>query len=1311
MKATEHGTTAAKTSNNQTLPFFRKGSRDEHSVQKPFFTGAQSGIQTKMSSGNQNDKFEREADSTADKVVQRMNNGNSSLSGNSTSNVGSSINSSKGSGSSLPTQTRHQMEDSIGADFSNVRIHNGNEAGQMNKDLNSHAFTHGNDIYFNTGKYDVNSQSGQHLLAHELTHTVQQGKSPVNSVQKSSAGSDSHISSIPKEEKTIQRKGVLGDLADLGGAAWDATGGKVTSAAKDLILDQIRKLSPNLVSFIEEIRRVGIVNYFKNKLLQAVNGIFDGLQNNSGLLNAVFPKFGVLIVRVRLIVNALASGNCKPLFAAMNELKNIVTELAGEAWDAIVEFFQPAVDFFTDIWESFALPAIDWLKQKAASVWNWIKDISAQIWEWYRPLREVIGEAWDYLKGIIGLNADETGQEGLIQWAQRKAGEVWEAIKAELKPIIAPAKAMIARIKEIIPFTAIFHLRETIQVWLKNVIETSTSMGDDASNVGKEAAQTSLRDQILPAIQQSIESFRGSLTKAAAWLNGKIGDVFSTVTQFFASVRSISLLSFTSGIIGWVETKVTQLRDWIQTKVTVLFNIVSNGLHYLGGFIKPVYDVLVKIFGILGDILGKLPEFLMGPLWWMLPTCIKEPIKKFFIEQILSRMSFFKKLQKLGDIWEKLKNAAIVILKQIFIDGNLRKAIWTFFSTMLGIFGLPPQLVTRVIGKAAKVISEILDDPLAFLGNFIKALKLGFQQFYKNIGTHLLSGLQAWLFSQLEGTGIELPKDFSFRSMLKLAFDVMGITVDMLLTILEEVTGKKGLKQKIQRVIGVISKAWDWFEKIMDQSKEGGTIWDKLEKAVGSIWDIILDGVIGWLENTIVVKALAWVAEKLDPTGIMTVITSIIDIFNVLQAIMDKAKAILEMIEHVLDDMSSLIHGVIDAAANVLERAMAAAIPVIMALLSALFGLDGVIDKVKEVINDLREKVKNGIRNVMEKIKDWIEKLFGKSDDKDKNASGLEDFTYTKENVPMEHTSHSVIVKVNDGVLIVKMHSDEVDLKIAALDAKAEMFKKFQTEKNTQEISKIQEVIESLNSIIDQIDNLAYTIKNKLGETKSPGKENKQLLKEIAAIEVSKIEKELKKIGIESGAESLQELVNRKIPSKRFLPIKGNPSKYIRGLFYEGMFSKEWDTTREKIKQDQWDNKSEPGAYTSIPDRIEKAKSKKDHNEWTKLIEEKLVNTTPEMKDYNYNNVDYSVDHPTPIAKLWTDSGNNANDSVREKQLIEGDLKYMTAKHNSSLGSRGENFATFVLSDFQTDISETTEKNAKTIKGDPFLDEKMEPIK
>ena len=91
-----------------------------------------------------------------------------------------SLASSKGGGSAMPGETRQFMESRFNADFSGVRIHTGSYANNLNRQINAQAFTHGRDIYFNSGKYDPHTASGGLLLAHELTHTIQQGAGKSN---------------------------------------------------------------------------------------------------------------------------------------------------------------------------------------------------------------------------------------------------------------------------------------------------------------------------------------------------------------------------------------------------------------------------------------------------------------------------------------------------------------------------------------------------------------------------------------------------------------------------------------------------------------------------------------------------------------------------------------------------------------------------------------------------------------------------------------------------------------------------------------------------------------------------------------------------------------------------------------------------------------------------------------------------------------------------------------------------------------------------------------------------------------------------
>ena len=80
----------------------------------------------------------------------------------------------KGMGFALPDDLRKEMERKFDSNFKDVRIHTDKEATEMCESIHALAFTHGYDIYFNDGMYNPNALSGRELLAHELTHVVQQ---------------------------------------------------------------------------------------------------------------------------------------------------------------------------------------------------------------------------------------------------------------------------------------------------------------------------------------------------------------------------------------------------------------------------------------------------------------------------------------------------------------------------------------------------------------------------------------------------------------------------------------------------------------------------------------------------------------------------------------------------------------------------------------------------------------------------------------------------------------------------------------------------------------------------------------------------------------------------------------------------------------------------------------------------------------------------------------------------------------------------------------------------------------------------------
>jgi hypothetical protein len=85
-----------------------------------------------------------------------------------------------GGGSALDEPTRGFMESRLGADFGDVRVHTGANATEAARSVQAHAYTVGSDVVFQDGQYNPGSDSGKKMLAHELTHVVQQRQGPVD---------------------------------------------------------------------------------------------------------------------------------------------------------------------------------------------------------------------------------------------------------------------------------------------------------------------------------------------------------------------------------------------------------------------------------------------------------------------------------------------------------------------------------------------------------------------------------------------------------------------------------------------------------------------------------------------------------------------------------------------------------------------------------------------------------------------------------------------------------------------------------------------------------------------------------------------------------------------------------------------------------------------------------------------------------------------------------------------------------------------------------------------------------------------------
>jgi hypothetical protein len=115
--------------------------------------------------------------------------------------VTAQINSARGRGAPLDPGIREQMSSTLGDSFADVRVHHDTLASTLAQSVQARAFTTGADIFFARGEYAPSGAAGRELLAHELTHVVQQRGAPVTGEMRVSTPGDA----LEREAERVAR--------------------------------------------------------------------------------------------------------------------------------------------------------------------------------------------------------------------------------------------------------------------------------------------------------------------------------------------------------------------------------------------------------------------------------------------------------------------------------------------------------------------------------------------------------------------------------------------------------------------------------------------------------------------------------------------------------------------------------------------------------------------------------------------------------------------------------------------------------------------------------------------------------------------------------------------------------------------------------------------------------------------------------------------------------------------------------------------------------------------------------------------------
>ncbi|MBQ0734507.1 eCIS core domain-containing protein [Aquimarina celericrescens] len=957
---------------------------------------------------------EVQTQSEDEEVQARENPGSSGLS---TTNIGQSIRNTRGQGSPLPSGVQTQMESGFGADFSGVRVHTGSESVAMNQSLGAQAFTNGNDIHFNQNRFNPATTEGQTLLAHELTHTIQQGASgPATQEGATTKEGGAGTTQTPSEEaeaETIpetQVEETAGETVETPppgqeGVEQGAPGaGEAAESEAEPTTPRSPEEDPNF-----------------QQLEQRVDNRAEEQQDHE----PAAASAGSAQAAAASPANERQSGAQAAQVDTMEEQE--AGEFSAEAFKAQlmqrIESMQlpanedEAADFENNnnIDEVRDAATQDVQNEQAAASGN-ISEATAQ-----EPNTEAVPEReiTPLLPAPIGDTPNSVRAQNAMPPA-RGESEVSQPLQDNMSEVDQQMAD-----------------NEITDEQLAKSNEPEFTSALDSKNEAKEnteqapgefrtAEQGTLQSAQTSAENNSQQSLEGMHQDRAGLLNQVAGQQVQTGTTDTAERERIASEINTiyentktdvETILSDLDTTVNDMftagaerakqafEDYVERKMDAYLDERYGGF---GGFLNRVGDVFTglpdevnqffvdgrqvfidRMDSVITDIANVVATELTAAKDRITQgkqevqdyvTALPENLQEIGREAAEGIQEQFDELEqsvndKQDELIDSLADQYNESLQEVdarieemqaanrgLIDMAL-DAVAGVIQTIINI----KNMLTELLSAALSVIGTIIQDPIGFLGLLIEGVGQGLNNFISNILSHMQEGLIAWLTGSLGSVGITMPDNlFSLSGIFNLVAQILGISWDFVRGIAVKLLGEP--------VVRVVETAFEIFMIIRNDGIAG--LWEYIKEQFTNLKEMVMDAIRDMIISKVVEAGIKWVLGLLNPAGAF--IKAAMLIIDIVKFFIERGSQIIEMVRAFIEGVKAVASGNVSAIANAIENALKKSIPVLIGFLASLLGISGLTKKVQDIIKKVRKKIEKAVTNVIKKIKKAARKLFRK---------------------------------------------------------------------------------------------------------------------------------------------------------------------------------------------------------------------------------------------------------------------------------------------------------------------------------------------
>lgn len=495
--------------------------------------------------------------------------------------------------------------------------------------------------------------------------------------------------------------------------------------------------------------------------------------------------------------------------------------------------------------------------------------------------------------------------------------------------------------------------------------------GSQRTAARKGAAKTKdelARAEITSRIQGIFDATKADVTGILGALDGKVTAAFESgerqAREAFTAQHTREMRAYKdaryaglSGAARWVADKLTSLpaeANQIFVRAKAAYEARMEG-------------VISSVADLIGAELGRAKDRIAKGRSEIKAFVAKQPrdLRSVANEAATAMQSQFEQLE--GDVDSKKDGlvqdlAAKYVEARTAVDAEITKAqdenkgLWDRAKEAIGgaietVLKLKDMLL-GVLARAAGAIEKIIKDPIAFLGNFVNAVKGGIQNFASNIWNHLKKGLQAWLLGALAEGGIELPEKFDLKGIVQLVLSILGLTWQR---VRARIVAKIG-----EPAMAFVEKGFEVVKILVTQGLGG--LWTWVLEKVGDIKEMVMSQIKEMVVTQIIKAGITWLISMLNPAGAF--IKACKMIYDVVMFFVEKAAQIKEFVDAVLDSVESIAAGGVGAVASKVENTLAKMLPVLIGFLASLLGLGGISGKIKKIIETIQKPVTQ--------VVDWV---------------------------------------------------------------------------------------------------------------------------------------------------------------------------------------------------------------------------------------------------------------------------------------------------------------------------------------------------